>query len=99
MTEKQSNGHLQNRLLAAIPPRASSLFKSDLRASGLASIWRLEMPRYYLHLSDERCVTDPYGTVLPDKNAALSHALVVARELMFNSTRSSARDDLLGLCW
>ena len=43
------------------------------------------MPRYYFHLSDKRCVTDPYGTVLLDKNAAISHALVVARELMFNS--------------
>jgi hypothetical protein len=44
------------------------------------------MPRYYFHLSDKRNVSDPYGTVLRDKNAALSHALVVAHELMFNST-------------
>jgi hypothetical protein len=44
------------------------------------------MPRYYFHLFDQRCVSDPYGTVLPDENAALSHALTVARELMFNST-------------
>jgi hypothetical protein len=44
------------------------------------------MPRYYFHLSDKRCVTDPYGTVLLDQNAAMSHALAVARELMFNST-------------
>ena len=45
------------------------------------------MPRYYFHLSNKRrCVTDPYGTVLLDKNAAMSHALVVARELMFKST-------------
>jgi hypothetical protein len=44
------------------------------------------MPRYYFHLSNKRRVTDPYGTVLLDKNAAMSHALVVARELMFNST-------------
>ena len=36
------------------------------------------MPRYYFHLSNKRCVTDPYGTVLLDKNAAMSHALVVA---------------------
>ena len=43
------------------------------------------MPRYYFHLSNKRCVTDPYGTVLVDKNAAMSHALVVARELMFNT--------------
>jgi Domain of unknown function (DUF6894) len=43
------------------------------------------MPRYYFHLSNKRCVTDPYGTVLLDKKAAMSHALVVARELMFNS--------------
>ena len=43
------------------------------------------MPRYYFHLSNKRCVTDPYGTLLVDKNAAMSHALVVARELMFNS--------------
>ncbi len=42
------------------------------------------MPRYYFHLSDKRSVTDPYGTVLLDKNAAMSQA--VARELMFNST-------------
>ncbi len=28
------------------------------------------------HLSNKRCVTDPYGTVLLDKNAAMSHALV-----------------------
>jgi CRP-like cAMP-binding protein len=33
MVRKQSNGHLQNRLLAAIPPKAFSLFASDLRAS------------------------------------------------------------------
>jgi hypothetical protein len=33
MVEKQSNGHLQNRLLAAIPPQAFSLFESGLRAS------------------------------------------------------------------
>jgi ABC transporter substrate binding protein/uncharacterized protein DUF6894 len=32
------------------------------------------------------CVTDPYGTVLLDQNAAMGHALAVARELMFNST-------------
>jgi hypothetical protein len=51
------------------------------------------MPRYYFHLSDKRCVTDPYGTMLPDKDAALSHALVVARELMFNST------GMLGMRW
>jgi hypothetical protein len=44
------------------------------------------MPRYYFHLSDKRCVTDPYGTVLIDKDAAMAHALVVARELMFNSS-------------
>jgi CRP-like cAMP-binding protein len=33
MVQKQSNGHLQNRLLAALPPKAFSLFESDLRAS------------------------------------------------------------------
>ena len=33
MAQKRSNGHLQNRLLAAIPPKAFSLFESDLRAS------------------------------------------------------------------
>jgi CRP-like cAMP-binding protein len=33
MVEKQSNGHLQNRLLAAIPPKAFSLFEPGLRAS------------------------------------------------------------------
>ncbi len=33
MVRKPSNGHLQNRLLAAIPPKAFSLFESDLRAS------------------------------------------------------------------
>jgi len=44
------------------------------------------MPRYYFHLSNKRCVTDPYGTVLLDKDAAMTHALVVARELMFNSS-------------
>ena len=33
MAQKQSNGHLQNRLLAALPPTAFSLFESDLRAS------------------------------------------------------------------
>jgi len=33
MAQKQSNGHLQNRLLAAIPPPAFSLFESGLRAS------------------------------------------------------------------
>jgi CRP-like cAMP-binding protein len=35
MTQKQSNGHLRNRLLTAIPPNAFSLFESDLRASTL----------------------------------------------------------------
>jgi hypothetical protein len=44
------------------------------------------MPRYYFNLSNKRCVTDPYGTMLHDKNAAMGHALAVARELMFNST-------------
>ena len=44
------------------------------------------MPRYYFHLCDKRWITDAYGTVLPDKDAALTHALVVASELMFNST-------------
>ena len=44
------------------------------------------MPRYYFHLSGGRFVTDPYGTVLPDQTEALSHALAVAHELMFNST-------------
>jgi CRP-like cAMP-binding protein len=33
MVQKQSNGHLQNRLLAALPPQAFSLFESGLRAS------------------------------------------------------------------
>jgi CRP-like cAMP-binding protein len=33
MVQKPSNGHLQNRLLAALPPKAFSLFESDLRAS------------------------------------------------------------------
>ena len=33
MVEKQSNGHLQNRLLAALPPKAFSLFEPGLRAS------------------------------------------------------------------
>jgi CRP-like cAMP-binding protein len=33
MAQKQSNGHLQNRLLAALPPKAFSLFESSLRAS------------------------------------------------------------------
>ena len=45
-----------------------------------------QCPDTIFHLSSKRCVTDPYGTVLVDKNAAMSHALVVARELMFNST-------------
>ena len=44
------------------------------------------MPRYYFHLSNKHGVTDPDGTVLLDKNGAMSHALVVARELMLNST-------------
>ena len=33
MVQKRSNGHLQNRLLAALPPKAFSLFESGLRAS------------------------------------------------------------------
>ena len=49
------------------------------------------MPRYYFHLSNKRCVTDPYGTVLIDKDAAMTHALVVARELMFNSSGMVSR--------
>jgi hypothetical protein len=32
------------------------------------------MPRYYFHLSNKRCVTDPYGTMLIDKDAAMTHA-------------------------
>ena len=35
------------------------------------------MPRYYFNLSNKRSVTDPYGTELLDKNAAMSHALGV----------------------
>ena len=31
--QKRSNGHLQNRLLAALSPKAFSLFESGLRAS------------------------------------------------------------------
>jgi CRP-like cAMP-binding protein len=33
MAPKRSNGHLQNRLLAALPPQAFALFKSDLHSS------------------------------------------------------------------
>jgi hypothetical protein len=33
MVQKHSNGHLQNRLLAALPPKAFSLVESSLRAS------------------------------------------------------------------
>ena len=33
IVQKQSNGHLQNRLLAALPPKAFSLFEPGLRAS------------------------------------------------------------------
>jgi CRP-like cAMP-binding protein len=33
MAEKHSNGHLQNRLLAALPQEAFSLFESSIRAS------------------------------------------------------------------
>src|SRR5258708_23894833 len=33
MVQKQSNGHLQNRLLAALPVRACSLFEPGLRAT------------------------------------------------------------------
>ena len=44
------------------------------------------MPRYYFDLSNARRVTDPYGTILLDETAAMGHALVVARELMLNST-------------
>jgi CRP-like cAMP-binding protein len=33
MAQKRSNRHLQNRLLAALPPTDFSLFDSDLRAS------------------------------------------------------------------
>ena len=33
MAQKQSNGHLQNRLLAALPPQAFAFFKSDLHSS------------------------------------------------------------------
>jgi hypothetical protein len=51
------------------------------------------MPRYYFHLFNKRRVTDPYGTVLLDKNAAMGHALAVAQELMLNST------GILGMRW
>ncbi len=33
MAQTQSNGHLRNRLLAAMPPQAFSLFESELRTS------------------------------------------------------------------
>jgi CRP-like cAMP-binding protein len=33
MVQRRSNGHLQNRLLAALPPKAFSLVESSLRAS------------------------------------------------------------------
>ena len=51
------------------------------------------MPRYYFHLSNKHRVTDPDGTVLLDKSAAMSHALAVARELMLNS------NGILGQRW
>jgi hypothetical protein len=44
------------------------------------------VPRYYFHLCDKRWLTDAYGTVLPDNDAALTHALLVAAELMLNSS-------------
>jgi hypothetical protein len=51
------------------------------------------MPRYFFHMVDKQTVTDPYGTVLVNKGAALAHAMHVARELMFK------RSGMLGKRW
>jgi hypothetical protein len=51
------------------------------------------MPRYFFHMIDNETVTDPYGTVLVNKGAALAHAMQVARELMFK------RSGMLGEEW
>jgi hypothetical protein len=51
------------------------------------------MPRYFFDMIDTQSVTDPYGTVLVNKGAALAHAMQVARELMFK------RSGMLGQEW
>jgi hypothetical protein len=51
------------------------------------------MPRYYFHVYNRVALTDPDGTVLAHKKAALIHALHVARELMFK------RPGMLGQPW
>ena len=51
------------------------------------------MPMFYFHVSDDHKITDIDGTELKDLAAARSHAIVVAKELMFN------RDGMLGREW
>jgi hypothetical protein len=59
--------------------------RNDRPLSGLAFIWRLNAPILFPFVQQTLCYR-PVRTVLLDKNAAMSHALVVARELMFKST-------------
>jgi hypothetical protein len=44
------------------------------------------MPMYYFHLRDHKTLSDVDGTELVDASEARSHAIGVARELMFNSS-------------
>lgn len=47
------------------------------------------MPMYYFHLYNNETIKDADGTELADVTAARAHAIVVARELTFNSSEIS----------
>jgi hypothetical protein len=51
------------------------------------------MPKFYFNLCNKTPVPDNDGTELPDVEAARSHAISVARELMFR------RRGMLGQDW
>jgi hypothetical protein len=50
------------------------------------------MPMYYFHLRDDKTLSDVDGTEFVDASEARSHAVGVARELMFNSHGMLDRD-------
>ena len=46
------------------------------------------MPRYYFHCQNAERLTDEDGTLLANNGLALTHALHVARELVFKRTET-----------
>jgi hypothetical protein len=45
------------------------------------------MPLYYFDVANRVRLSDPDGTMLPNKETAFVHALQVVRELMFKRTK------------